>query len=899
MSMLKKLSVKSKVLLALLAVTVITAATVGLISVGLGVSTLKDEYFKKLTAVRELKANQIEHYFKTIDTQIRHHSRENEVASAMMFLNGPIKNTPDELYTSAIHQSLKNFVESFGFSDLYLVNAETGRILYSVNRGADYGASLFDGLYSDTYLALAFKEAAASGDPDFIFQTDFKQLGPSQGILSSFIATPVFSGVKKTGVLIYQIPIDRINNIMTDNQDWLNKGLGETEETYLAGEDNLIRNQSRFLIEDPEDYLKKILSAGTPPETVTEIRRMNSSICLQPVMTEETKSTLRGETGAGIFRDYLGASVLAAYKPLKIKNLHWTITSKINRSEVMSAISVLYRKFLFYIILLFIFVIIFSVVFARDLSRPVEALAGANEKLKTQSAAMESAANGIIITDIHGIVTWVNPAFTSLTGYDFNDIVGNSLKILSSGLQDKDFFKGMWAKILAGEVWHDEVINKRKNGSLYTEEMTITPVRDNLGKISQFVAIKHDISERKRLEQIVKSANERMEEELNVGKDIQMSMLPLKFPAFPERTDIDVYAKLIPAREVGGDFYDFYFIDDENFCFLVGDVSGKGVPAALFMAVTKALIKAGASNERSTAAILTHVNNEISRDNENSMFITVFMAILNTTTGYLVYTNAGHNPSFILRDGDGSIQKLPDMHGVAIGAWEGVIYKETVLQLNRGDSVFSYTDGVTEAQDLQQNLYTEGRLMNLLNNHKFIGCKDLVNYVADDVDIFENGSEHADDITILAVHFSQQTADSIVDFLFTSITNKVENIGILIKEFEIFSDRHNIPLEIVQKISIVFDELLNNTISYAYKDSLQHEIEIKIRVYKEKLIITIMDDGIPYNPFNRTDPDTSLALDDREIGGLGVHLVKLLVDDYHYEYKNQIKKNITSFKKHI
>lgn len=870
--MLKGLSVKKKILFALLAVTIVTAATVGLLAVGLGVTTLREESFKKLTAIRELKAKQIEGWFKTIESQILNYSRENEVEAAMGFLNGSSENKPDDIYATSIHHTLKNYTESFGYLNLFLVNAETGKLLYSVNKGIDAGTSLKEGLHAGSNLALAFRQAAASAERDFTYQTDFKYGGSTDRFLASFIATPIFSGEKKTGVLIFQVPIDWINNIMTDNRDWENMGLGKTEETYLVGEDNVLRNQTRL---------------------------MNSPIGSRSVGMEETKAAFRGETGTGIFMDYRGVRVLEAYRHLRLKNLSWVIISKIDRNEAMKAIRVLFWKFFIYVTLLFLIVITFSIFFARDFSRPVEALERANEQLKTQSAAMEYAANAIIITDIKGIVKWVNPAFTRLTGYSFTEIVGNSLKMLSSGEQGSDFFKNMWTKILGGEVWHDEVVNRRKDGSLYTEEMTITAVRDMQGKIAQFVAIKHDISERKRLEQIVKSANERMEGELNVARDIQMSMLPLKFPAFPEREDIDVFAKLIPAREVGGDFYDFYFIDEENFCFVVGDVSGKGVPAALFMAVTKALIKAAASNERSTARILTLVNNEISKENENYMFITVFLAILNTTTGYLVYTNAGHNPPFILRHGTGNLQKLSDMHGVVIGAMEGVEYKETVLQLNRGDVVFAYTDGVTEAQDQRGKLYSEKRLSDLLKAYQFAGCKEMVHYAVDDIMKYENGAEHADDITVLSLHFREETADSVLDFLFTRITNNVENIAILIENFELFARKHNIQPEIIQKINIVFDELLNNTISYAYKDERVHEIEIKIRIYCEKLIITIMDDGIPYNPFDRSDPDTSLALDEREIGGLGIHLVKLLVDDYHYEYKNQVKMNITSFKKRI
>ena len=558
-----------------------------------------------------------------------------------------------------------------------------------------------------------------------------------------------------------------------------------------------------------------------------------------------------------------------------------------------------FLKFAAVIGVLFLVVLFLSLRFARAFSRPVEALAAANSQLKIQSAAMASAANGIIISDTRGIVQWVNPAFSRLTGYQPDDIVGRNLKILNSGVQSKEFFAGMWQKILAGDVWHDEVVNRRKDGSLYTEEMTITPVYDDSGVITRFVAIKSDISERKRLEQIVRKANERMEGELNVARDIQASMLPVKFPAFPDRADIDVYAKLIPAREVGGDFYDFFFTDEENFCFVIGDVSGKGVPAALFMAVTKALIKASAANEGSTARILTKVNDEISRENDNNMFITVFIGILNTTTGYLVYTNAGHNPPYVIRKEGGQIVKLADQHGAVIGAFPGVNYRETIIQLQRGDGILTYTDGVTEALDSQGTLFSDARLLGLLENRKFPGCQNLVQAITGEVIDYENGAEQADDITLMSVCFSEQTEGSVIDYLFTSITNKLENISLIIDSFGEFSAKHGIPSEVVQKIDIVFDELLTNTISYAYSDSAEHEIEVKIRYYQEKLIITIMDDGKPYNPFDRTDPDTSLGLDDREIGGLGVHLVKLLVDDYQYEYKHQIRKNITSFRKHI
>ncbi len=523
----------------------------------------------------------------------------------------------------------------------------------------------------------------------------------------------------------------------------------------------------------------------------------------------------------------------------------------------------------------------------------------AADQMRIHSAAMESAANGIIITDTKGIIQWVNPAFSQLTGYSSEESVGHNLKMLNSGVHGPEFFQNLWKTIMAGEVWHNEVVNKRKDGSLYTEEMTITPVRDNTGKIDRFVAIKQDISARKKLEQMVLAEKERMGSELDVARKIQMSMLPRGLGSSAERQDISVHAVLIPAREVGGDFYDFYWIDDENFCFFVGDVSGKGVPAALHMAVSKTLLKAGSANERSTGKILTQVNKELSRDNENFMFVTAFIGILNTTTGYLVYSSAGHNPPFIIGKAGGSLIKLSDLHGVVLGAMEGIEYQETVLRIDRGSTLVIYTDGVTESMDPDHELFSEEKLSQILTGQGHLPPETLTDRIIEEIRIHEGQAEQADDITLLTISFNEQHSGSLLDYLFTSLIGKIENIPGLTAEFEAFANKHKVPLEAIQQINIVFDELLSNTIKYAYSDDELHEIEVKIRFYQDKLTFTLLDDGTPFDPFNRMVPDTTLSVPEREIGGLGVHLVKFLVDDYHYEYKKQLKKNSVHFTKHI
>lgn len=248
---------------------------------------------------------------------------------------------------------------------------------------------------------------------------------------------------------------------------------------------------------------------------------------------------------------------------------------------------------------------------------------------------------------------------------------------------------------------------------------------------------------------ITTAANERMQSELNIGHEIQMSMLPLEFPAFPDRNEFDIFAQLIPAREVGGDFYDFFLVDDENLCLCVGDVSGKGVPAALFMALSKTQIKARSKSSRSPAALITEVNDEISRDNPASMFITLFFAIVNVKTGEMVFCNAGHNPPYLKRSAC-ELTALKHRHGPVIGAVGGITYKEDRLLINPGDSILLYTDGVTEAMNPHNQLFCESRLEDLLLAQKFDSPAEMTQAVVATVKAFEGEANQADDITVLA-----------------------------------------------------------------------------------------------------------------------------------------------------
>ena len=252
--------------------------------------------------------------------------------------------------------------------------------------------------------------------------------------------------------------------------------------------------------------------------------------------------------------------------------------------------------------------------------------------------------------------------------------------------------------------------------------------------------------------ELVTAAKERMEEELNVAREIQRSMIPLTFPAFPDRPEFSVHALLVPAREVGGDFYDFFFVDDERLCVCIGDVAGKGVPSALFMAVTRTLINSTTKSKAAPGQVITDVNETLCENNDTAMFVTIFLGILNVRSGEFTYTNAGHNPPYLAR-AEGELLRLDQLHGPVVGAMEGLTYGEDRLCLHPGDSLLLYTDGVTEAMNEQKELFTEKRLKQRLSSGPVDDAEKTVKNVLHAVKTFEGEAEQADDITLMVLRF--------------------------------------------------------------------------------------------------------------------------------------------------
>jgi serine phosphatase RsbU (regulator of sigma subunit) len=267
----------------------------------------------------------------------------------------------------------------------------------------------------------------------------------------------------------------------------------------------------------------------------------------------------------------------------------------------------------------------------------------------------------------------------------------------------------------------------------------------------EFAALSDDINATvDTLKGYIADAAARIDQELAFAKAIQHSALPSVFPPYPNRTEFGIWAEMFTAKEVGGDFYDFYFLNENTLAFLVADVSGKGIPAAMFMMTAKTLLKSYAEAGMDVDQVLTNANNALCQNNEAAMFVTVWMGLLDTRTGLVTYANAGHNPP-LLRRKDGSTQLVKSQSDLFLAVMENIQYKKHQLQLHSGDVLYLYTDGVTEATDQNEQLYGEDRLLKIAGQSA--DPKTLCALVKADVDAFVGQAPQFDDITMLALSY--------------------------------------------------------------------------------------------------------------------------------------------------
>ncbi len=403
------------------------------------------------------------------------------------------------------------------------------------------------------------------------------------------------------------------------------------------------------------------------------------------------------------------------------------------------------------------------------------------------------------------------------------------------------------------------------------------------------------------------AAKERIAGELSAAREIQMSIVPKLFPPFPNSPDIDLYAILIPAREVGGDLYDFMMLDDEHLYLAIGDVSGKGVPASLLMAVGKTLLKSTMQSVRDPARALTQVNNELSEDNETCMFITMFCAILNVKTGALIYSNAGHNPPFLTRV-SGKIERLDEPPGAALGAFQDVKYHNQSILMHTSDLLVLYTDGVTEAMNPSHEMFDETGLLEHIRLEGHLSAKLFLESLGRTVNSHASGAEQSDDITALAVRCRSVTAMSESTSQYTSsagrkpdsilsIRNLLEEMSRVTNWIEEQGATLDLPQSLLMNLNLALEEWIVNVISYAHPDKSEHTIELRVWRNSNEIRLEIEDDGQTFDPTAMADVDTTLPIEHRKIGGLGIHFIRKTMD--RFTYRREKGHNIVSIAKNI
>ena len=383
------------------------------------------------------------------------------------------------------------------------------------------------------------------------------------------------------------------------------------------------------------------------------------------------------------------------------------------------------------------------------------------------------------------------------------------------------------------------------------------------------------------LKRYIAEAAARIDKELEYAKQIQLSALPTNFP---ENEDFEIYAQMIAAKEVGGDFYDFYKLSDTTVAFLAADVSGKGIPAAMFMMTAKTIIKDLAESGMAVNDIFTKANEKLCENNESGMFVTAWMGILDLTTGQMQFANAGHNPPLLKRAG-GDFEYLKTRAGFVLAGMEGVRYRVGELTMYPGDRIFLYTDGVPEATNVENKLYGEDRLLSFMNQNASAQATEFLPALKANIDAFVGEAPQFDDITMLMFDYKPKQGG--VQMLNKTFPAKVEALSDVLGFVDQTLEGFECPMKIQTAICVAIEEVFVNVAHYAYGDG-EGDMTLGIGFDTDSREITfrMTDKGTPFDPLQKPDPDITLSAEEREIGGLGIFITKKTMDTVSYAYEN-------------
>ena len=386
-----------------------------------------------------------------------------------------------------------------------------------------------------------------------------------------------------------------------------------------------------------------------------------------------------------------------------------------------------------------------------------------------------------------------------------------------------------------------------------------------------------------------------IESELQVASGIQMGMLPKKFPTYPERDDVQLYASLTPAKEVGGDLFDFYFRDEKLF-FCIGDVSGKGVPASLFMAVTRAVFRTVSARESMPDHIMAALNQTMVDMNETNMFVTLFIGVLDLPTGRMHYCNAGHDAPLLVGAGVGLLSCDANIPVGVMPSWK---YTLQEAQIFTGTTIFLFTDGLTEAEDATHNQFRMERINDVAAQalaHHQQEPRQLIGLMTDAVHQFVGDAEQSDDLTLMAIQYIKQQRDvkmrkSIV------LPNDINEVPRLTAFVDAVCEAVGLNPTVTMQMNLAIEEAVVNVMNYAYPRGKKGDVTIEALSNDVRLKFVIIDSGTPFDPTVHADVDTTLSAQERPIGGLGIHLVRQMMDSINYERVNNL--NVLTLRKKL
>jgi sigma-B regulation protein RsbU (phosphoserine phosphatase) len=379
-----------------------------------------------------------------------------------------------------------------------------------------------------------------------------------------------------------------------------------------------------------------------------------------------------------------------------------------------------------------------------------------------------------------------------------------------------------------------------------------------------------------------------VQEDLRIAAEIQQRMLVSRDRLKRIHPAIDCHAYMVPCRDIGGDFYDVINLDTDHIAVVVGDVSGKGITAAMMMATCMTLLRAYCESFRAPSRIMRKINPRLIEGNEvDCLFTTLFLAIINIQKNSLTYCNAGHNPALLQRS-DGSIEELDHIHGPAVGVMDQVPYEQTRVTLNPGDRLLLYTDGASETFNGSGELYGGERLLNYCRKASLsLSSRKLLSGLLMDLNLFSGQELSHDDVTLVAVQRQRQREQRVVSSEHSAAATP-EGMGAIMAASDAFCTEQQIEPSISGRLQLVQDELLVNVVSHGAGDGDETPtIRLLLRHLPDdhRLVVEIRDNGIPFNPFALAEPDTDLSIEERELGGLGIFFVRSLTRSFSYTHE--------------